>query len=713
MTPSQNKNTTTRKRAPKKKKAPAKSPPIRVERTGQIAWGDEVLGIREPNAAIRADSSLEDYHGRYRRRARTIQVPTTPTRTKQFSALEKDTQKWLRHYFPGIYRQPFGMVHDEIIEVVDYCIDSGRRGAVAAPRGTGKSYILSGVALKAVCEGRVRFPVVLPWDSKQLKKILGFWKKALCFNTTFASGYPAICAPFVESRGSSQKISTFINGDGKPLGAHILISEGMIVLPYSIGVIGGSTINGNPLGLHHTTDTGEGLRPDLVLIDDPQDRDTAMSRLQIRSTIQQIDFDIAGMCGPDTSMPMLLACTVKQVDDVADHYLNDPEWHAVRVAQIVEWPKNMDAWEKWNAARLAGETKRDGGRKARAYYKKHKTELIEGMVVSWKERYRRKSANQVAEPDALYSAMNDYFSMGHDAFSAERQNQPQKTDTTVYDLTPDMVAGCVYRGRHRCDLPADAVVIAAATDINHYGLHSAAIGFANDQTAACVWYDRHEREKGAGIVPKNCPEQEAKRLVYDALCAHSQTITQMPLSRDGAAAAVGLWLIDGGYMPDVVRRFIEGPGRTCGVTVVMARGSAAEKYRPTGMNVIGTPREQTHQSESTVSGRFCAFSADYWREIAQRSWLGKPGSPGGLSLYEGRHTAFAEQVCGDRLLEKVQGTYGPIWRWVRVPGTWNDWGDAVTMCYVGAVWQGVGTQGMVQRPQQYVERRKCKMPVQA
>lgn len=655
-----------------------------------------------------------DYNQEGRIHARTIELKEPSAKTlRERRTRERDAAKWLRYYFPGIYRLPFGDVHFRIIEEAEYSVAQGARCAVAGPRGTGKSYVIGGLALKALLEGRVRFPVVMPWDAKQLKKMLGFWKKALCFNELLARDYPEICTPFVASRGSYHKVSTFVDPDGNPLGAQLIVSEGMIVLPHSLGVIGGATINGNPLGLNYTTDAGEGLRPDLVFIDDPQDRDTAMSRLQINSTIQQIDFDVAGMGGPDTSMPILLACTVKQVGDVAEHYLEHPEWRSVRIGQILKWPADMDGWQRWNEVRLEGESERDGGKKARAHYRQNKEALTAGMDVSWDQRFMRKAHDQAAEPDAFYSAMCAYFAMGEAAFMAERQNQPQEAHETVYDLSPETVAKCIYPKRKRCDLPAESVVIETATDINHYGMHSACIGFANDQTASCAWYGLYERTRGGGIVPKNCPDKEAKRLVYEALVMHGQEIASLPLSRAGAPAHVGLWVIDGGYMPDVVRRYLEGPGRELAVQCVMARGYAGDRYRPTGKNVIGTPRENTHQAEGPVSGRFLAFNADYWREVAQRAWLASPGAPGGISLFDGTHTEFAEQICSERLLEKLQGNYGPLWRWVRIPGAWNDWGDAVTMCYVGAVWQGVGTQGAVRRPRRYVERRRPKVQARA
>ena len=63
--------------------------------------------------------------------------------------------------------------------------------------------------------------------------------------------------------------------------------------------------------------------------------------------------------------------------------------------------------------------------------------------------------------------------------------------------------------------------------------------------------------------------------------------------------------------------------------------------------------------------------------------------------------------------EKLQGQFGPVWRWHTAPG-WHDYGDAVTMAYVGAAWGGIGTTGAAPAPKRrrkYVERRKPKVPI--
>jgi hypothetical protein len=167
---------------------------------------------------------------------------------------------------------------------------------------------------------------------------------------------------------------------------------------------------------------------------------------------------------------------------------------------------------------------------------------------------------------------------------------------------------------------------------------------------------------------------------------------------------VGLWIIDAGYMPDVVRRFASGPGRALGMVITPARGFSADYYRPNGKSRIGAPREGCHMAEADVVGRFLAFNADYWREVSQRGWLGTPNAPGSISLFEGaNHRDFAEQVTRKKLSEKVEGQTGPIWKWTTAPG-WHDYGDAVTMTYVGAAWNGIGTGFRI------VTRKKSNKP---
>jgi hypothetical protein len=270
--------------------------------------------------------------------------------------------------------------------------------------------------------------------------------------------------------------------------------------------------------------------------------------------------------------------------------------------------------------------------------------------------------------------------------------------------------------RNPYELPEQAKTIVCASDLNHYGIHSVCAGFANDLTGWCPWYSRFDRD-GGPIIQPNVPEPEAQKAMFEALVYAGQHIAGLPLKSEktGAPVRPSLWLIDAGYMGAIVRRYLEGPGRTLGVQVLAARGFNADKYKPYGVTLIGKPREQCNLSESAIVGRFVAFNADFWREVSQKAWLSSPDAPGSLSLYQppaGRHHRdFAEQVTREKLLDKSphKVTGLPQWIWSSQPG-WHDYGDALTMCYVAAAWAGIGTGGQARPPAPIVSRPRTGTP---
>jgi hypothetical protein len=224
-------------------------------------------------------------------------------------------------------------------------------------------------------------------------------------------------------------------------------------------------------------------------------------------------------------------------------------------------------------------------------------------------------------------------------------------------------------------------------------------GFANDLTGWIPWYNCADND-GKGIVDPGIPEPEAKRQMFEALVKLGKEVASLAIATEGAStlSRPSLWLIDAGYMGDVVRRYLEGPGRTIGVQVMAARGFNHAKYKPYGVQIIGRPREQCHLSEAVVVGRFIAFNTCFWREVSQKAWLSSPDAPGSLSLYQPaaghHHRDFAEQVTVERLLSKKphEITGQPQWEYAK-PFARHDYGDALTMCYVAAAWGGIGTGG--------------------
>jgi hypothetical protein len=610
--------------------------------------------------------------------------------------LEQDPKEWLRYYLANTYYRGFDKPHLDIIDGVMSAYTHGGRFAVAAERGIGKSSLLYGLVLFLKLTGRRHFPVYLPWSAPIMKRGLQFWRMALSFNARLLEDYPEYCAPFAQARGTSQRLSSMRWSDtNEPCGALLQVSDGMIVMPDGKGVIGGSTVNGNPRGLNLPQQDGSILRPDLALVDDPQDREVSKSSTLTGETVAKIDQDIAGLGEAGADFPMLVSGNCISAGDVMDHYLNDTNWNALRVSCVEQWP---DGWDDNGPAHALWATwwdlYRDNPEKATEFYGSHRPQMVANMVLSAPNAYQ--NSVRATLPDIYCVAMKQYWRMGRKAFMAERQQRPTSSEELApFSISVKLICSRADPARKPFELPEYArSITVAGTDINHYGLHSAMVGFGNDSTAACAWWGKYDHQ----TVPRDASDAARKSIIYSMLTEHGRQIRACQLRPDA-------WVIDGGYEIETVMRYVKnGEGRDMPFRIYVARGFSEDRYKPYGKWVIGEPRDHVHLTE-WPSGRGLAFSADYWREIMQRAWLADIGQPGGMSTY-GDPRELAEHICRERLLEKVQGNTGTFYKWATLPGK-HDLGDGLVMCYVGAAYErGIGPGSVLPAQQRTGPRRE-------
>jgi hypothetical protein len=477
----------------------------------------------------------------------------------------------------------------------------------------------------------------------------------------------------------------------------------MIVLPDERGCIGGATINGNIRGLNHPQACGRVLRPDIILVDDVQDRQTAKSPVQVADTIEKIDGDIGGCGESGKDTPMLMALNCIRPQDVAEHYLSHPEWHALRVPCIEVWPEGWadeksrcrELWADWHERFLAG-------RGDKSFYKKNKREMTRGMKLSAPAAF----AGSDQCPDAFYGVMRMYYRMGHEAFMAERQQQPVDPVNLAgpYLISPPMILSR-RNGFAPMQVPDWCAIRLASSDINpSYALSTVLPGFGIDQTAALLWHGLHPL-----AIRSDLPAPEFARQLFGQLTAHGRFLASLPCKPEA-------WGIDaGGTQFDAVVRFASESVSLCGIQAYAMTGRGTKAYKPYGKTAIQAQiREQCHGCMDQKEGRrirWVAWNSDYWKEIAQRAWLGEVGSPGSISIPTGDHSELAAQICNERLLGKGEVGGTMMWNWKRLPGR-NDLGDAMAQGYALAAFVGFGTGG-VSVKRRYVETRKCKVQREA
>jgi hypothetical protein len=561
----------------------------------------------------------------------------------------------------------------------------------------------------AVLSGLRRFPVFCGLTNEASKETFKMWLEEFAENELLHEYYPELIV-FAETVNPLRLEKLYWSDTGEKIGAYVDKGAHKIVLPDCLGVLGTISINSPGRGMRQKLKNGKVERPDLALLDDPQNSEMAASPAQVKKTVRVIEKDIMFLSGRKKRMAALMACTVILPDDVASYFLDHDEWQAVRAAMITVWPgdwhekksKTKALWNQWNEIRKENASDKQN-RACKHFYKENQKELTKGFELCWKYGFEKGK-----EPDAFFHTMVDFYHMGEEGFASELQNEPLKHDATIFDLDSKTILSKTDNARERYEVPPWAKVLVSATDINHYGLHTVTMAFGMDHTAAIVDYRRFDRG-GKGIVQKNANANEKTTSIFNALCDHGKELAGLKFVRKGKLIVPQMWVIDGGYEHETVQQFVGSSGRQIGLNCQVIRGFSADRYNPAGKGRIGQPLERCHPAES-VMGRWLAADVDYWRENFQRGFLGAFGTPGGCTIFAGKHTEFSNHVLAERLTDKVKAKDGSfIYKWNTKPG-WHDWLDAGVYCCVAAVFGGIGTTPLkVQSKKRVQQVRKSKV----
>jgi hypothetical protein len=397
---------------------------------------------------------------------------------------------------------------------------------------------------------------------------------------------------------------------------------------------------------------------------------------------------------------------------VAEHLLTRAGTETVKTGQITQWPPDWDneesparrLWDAWNEERLRGLGNLDGGKAARKFYKDNKEELTKGMAVSWKERYHASDGVRVGDPDAIYSAMWDYYDLGAMAFMAERQNQPIKEGVTLYTLTPKVICSRVDTNRKPGEVPDWSQMVIAASDVNpSYAISTVIAAFGQDQRSAVLWYGTQSLS-----VDSESPDAQKQKEIMHQLEIHGRNIASLPCKLYVPPSGGIEWMIDGGGSPqDTINNFALNSKRSCGITSIAAFGRSGKGYVHPAIIKKGVVaiREQSHIKRVLGRKHWVLWNEDYWLEQSQLAWTGATGGPGSCDLPRGSHNKFAEQICEEQLQGKVLLNGRMIYDWNRSSRP-HDYGDCMAMLYCLAAINGIGTGGEVVRLRKQQQNRR-------
>jgi len=439
-----------------------------------------------------------------------IDIPqcVNPKRREQCLA---DPERFLRTYMPKKFRQSFGTVHSRIIQTIHDRASTGGKKAVAAPRGRGKSTIVKGMLIYATAAELVRFIVPICATTNLAGRIYRDFRNEWGNNDLLFEDFPEVCAPVRHLEGAPQRAARqHVNGHL----THInWSSTDFLRLPRVPGnandylrSLGGewSPFGGVKMAFAGLDAAFRGMnidddRPDCLIIDDPETRESARSLQQIEDRIEIIEKDIEGLEGQDKPLAMVMVTTLQNTYCVSAQF-TDPEqkpaWEGERYGWIQSWPVRSsfrypeeimpagldNLWGEYIARRRKAQKAGDRhGMDAVEFYLANRAAMDDGVVMladNFKE-IKLKDGRQAVH-SAIQEAFNKIADTNLSAFKAEYQNDPDKEEQSeTSQLTPGRVAGQLS-GIQRGEIPDGRVFSFVGVDIGKYKSHWVKISATRD-----------------------------------------------------------------------------------------------------------------------------------------------------------------------------------------------------------------------------------------
>jgi len=624
-------------------------------------------------------------------------------------------------YFAPAFWRPWSDDHLRVIAKLERAVREGGLFAFAMPRGSGKTTLARAAALWAVLYGYRPYVCLIGGSRENARELLRPVQVLILEDPLMLADFPEAVYPLRRLENSSKRQGQqHVRGQLTHVhwGLHKLVFPTLRpehlpealrdrgAAPAAGAIITATSLDSHLRGQQHTRPDGTVVRPALVLLDDPQTRESARSADQTDKCLRLIRGDVLGLAGPGQTISCLLTCTVTYAGDVADTLLDaekSPEWEAERTKMVLSWPADEKLWDTYFQIRAAR-----GPTRATAYYRRHRAAMDAGAAVAWPARYDA----ELGEISAIQHAMNLRHRM-RDAFAAECQNEPDLGQADDQVLTVDQVMAAVT-GCPRGEVPGRATRLTAFIDIHDRLLFWCVCGWEEDFAAGHVvdygaWPDQRRSRFTAADCTRTLTRQYPGRGTDGAILAGLEELAKQLLGRPWARGGGGRLplsrlLIDAGYKPDLAAAAQQRVGSTA---ITLAKGVGIRASRRPIAAYIRRPGERIGDhwympnTRRTNQWPYVLVDVNHWKSFVHRGLATAQGDPGAIGLF-GRsstaHALFAEHVARSERWVEVTGPYGTVREWSNLPGRPdNHWFDCLVGCAAAASIEGLRLRDQVDR----------------
>lgn len=643
--------------------------------------------------------------------------PGPPADKRRRAACGRSLANFLSTYFPhSTGLSPFSPDHKPLLREMEYSMRHGGRRVNAVYRGFAKTTITENAALWAVLYGHRKYVVVLAINQTASVASIESIKSELATNDLLAADFPEVCKYVAALEGKPQR-APHQTCEGRP--TRMTWRADVVVLPTVAGSrASGAIITAKPFrkarGLKFKRPDGEQARPDLVILDDPQDDESAVSRTGVEKNLAILRRAILQTAGHRKKLAVVVNATIIARGDMIDQLLADPAWQGRRVPMIGRWANAHETLWLIDYAALRREFDRavpaDQARAhaaATRFYKKHRKAMDAGCRVSWKH------CHGPDEVSAIQHAYNILIDDGDETFASEYQQEPvEPGEHGPLRLVAAQIAAKT-NGLDRGVLPLACQHVTAYVDVHDRLLYFVVAAWSDDFGGAVIDYGTYPKQRLRYFAQATAPVTMAKvhpGLAEDArlvagLAALVQTLLAAGYAReDGVTMRIGRLLVDAkwGQKTELVKKFCRRHAQS-GSIVLPAMGmgfgptrKTFAEYKPEPGAKIGLAWRLAKQQSGD---RVVSIDVNWWKSFAAERLGMAAGTPGAWDLFgrqPGEHALFADHCVAEvpkTLVHKESARERVVWEWK--PGRPdNHWWDCLVGSAVAGSMLGVRPAGL-------------------
>lgn len=610
---------------------------------------------------------------------------------------EYDFKAFCETYFPDTFKLEWSDDHLKCISKIEQSVLEGGLFALALPRGSGKTTLCEVGAIWAMLYAHRKFICLIGATEAAALEMLDSIKTEFETNELLEADFPEVCYPIACLEGIANRCAGQTYHRER---TRITWTSNELVLPTIKGskasgiIVRVAGITGRIRGMKYKRPDGKTVRPQLVIVDDPQTRESARSIEQNKNRIKILSGDILGLAGPGQKISGIMPCTIIEPGDMAATILDKekhPEWNGEKAKLLYEFPSNMALWDEY--AEIRAECLREDGNIKRAtdFYAAHREEMDKGAVVGWPARFEKD------EISAVQNAMNLLY-RDEVAFLSEYQNEPLKEDLTEENILSADAIAAKLNGLDRRVVPLECTKITMFVDVQKKCLFYTICAWSDDFTGAVIDYGTYPEQKARRFSLDNInptlqdffPHSSIEAQLYSAMTElFKQEMKRVFVREDGAEMHIDKAAIDAnwGTSTDIVYQYcrqcdFSGMIQPAHGRYVGASSKPMTEYRRKNGEKVGL-----NWYMPSIAGkraiRHVVFDTNFWKSFIHSRLQVSIGDKGCLSLFGKNplvHELYSEHLTAEyRVKTAGRGRIVDEWK-LRPDRIDNHWLDCTTGC---------------------------------